>query len=247
MPQQEIDTDRALSVVLAASSAYVRLHAPVPTESWERAELWQQLDAMAEVVGAAVSVECHHGDEGVDRVEVFAVTNGLGLRWDLRPTDWRDGPHNPYLESAVEVHARDGKPVGQRLLTTLGVGRIQRELSAALGDPAAAAVLGERWGAIETRRPGRRSVSDLRYAKRVLEYVRALEVEPLTPIRYMVEMAKRRGEHLTPDQIRAELRRARDPRRDLLTASEKGKAGGEMTAKCRSVLSAVGLLDEGDN
>lgn len=239
MPQPVTDSDRA--VYLYAGSTPVRMHAPAPSESWQRQDLWKRLSELADAHGAAASIEYDEGTSGATKVTVYAVTNGLGLRWELRPDDWNG---DPQAEASIEIHARDGQPVGQALLAQLGAGRIKKALDAALSDPAAVSALGERWGAQIARRPGRRGRPDLFYAIAALDYVRAMATDERTPIRVMVDAAEQRGEHVTEDELRARLRRARSKERGLLTApTRNGVAGGELTDKALRLLREAGLTD----
>lgn len=214
----------------------------MPAEAWERAELWQFLDERSQVAGPALSIEyAPASNGGASSVELYAVLNGLGLRWRLRPDDWRG---NPQEEPCIEVHARDGRPVGQSLLTQLGLGSVHRAVRYAFEVPATAAVLGERWGAVAARRPGRRGRDDLYYALVAQDYVEACRENARAPIQVMI---KRTPGHATADEIRARLRRARTQERALLTRSAPGRAGGELTDKAKDVLRSAGLLRESEN
>jgi hypothetical protein len=164
------------------------------------------------------------------------------VRWQLVPAEGRQG--DPFGVNAIEVHSLDGRPVGQRLLSQLGLGRVHDALTLGLADPAAAELLGERWGAVVAPKPGRRGRPDLFYARVALDYVRALGVAPATPTRRMLDDAAARGEHMTVNEVRARLRRAR--RRGLLTDAPPGRPGGELTDRALTLLREVGLLGEGE-
>jgi hypothetical protein len=69
------------------------------------------------------------------------------------------------------------------------------------------------------------------YATWAKAYVEALEVAPKIPMKHLV--ATSNGTE-TENTVRAFLNRARA--RKLLTASEPGKPGGELTAKARKIL-----------
>lgn len=238
MPQWFTDIAPVWLSTTTTTRATVRLSCPAPKEPWEEAELWARLDRHHELTDApAISIECDTDDETVTRATVYAVNNGLGLRWDLRPADWRSRPHDPNKTYPLEVHARDGAPPGQQLLSRLGLGRVQRALDGALRDPLAALILGEAWGAVEARRPGRRGQPLLRYARPALDYVRALEVAPRRPYQYIVDNS---ADHVTVDQVKAEIKRARQ--RGLLTEGTPGRAGGELTLDAIKELQRAGLL-----
>jgi hypothetical protein len=224
--------------LLISGRPYVRLHSPAPRESWERADLWELLaDRCRGDESPAISVECGADDA----VWVYAAAKGLGLRWRLRPADWKGDPQE---EHAVEIHALDGQPVGQSLLGALALGRVQSALSRALEDPAAGVILGERYGAVQQRRPGRRGHPDLWYAVPAQRYVRALQESPRAPYVFLVEEDALNGKHSTVDEWKALIRRARDSNRGLLTPAQPGVAAGELTDKAKALLRSVGLLKE---
>jgi hypothetical protein len=235
MPQQTTDTDTLSLLVLAGPDVYARLHAPAPAETWDAAQVWDALDRHRSPV--RVSIEYRPTPAGAEDVTVYAVTDGLGVRWKLRLVT--GGTGDPFAVDSVEVHSRDGQPVGRRLLARLGLGRVHRALDRARSDPAAAAVLGERWGAVVAPKPGRRGRPDLHYARAALDYVEALEAAPRAPVRYLIEQA---GGHMTADEIKARVRRARE--RGLLTKATKGRAGGRLTSKARKLLREAGLIEE---
>lgn len=180
-----------------------------------------------------VRVEYRPSPAGPQDVVVYALADALAVRVPLLPSG--DG----VAPARVEVHRRDGSPPGQADFAQLGLRAVYDAMVEALRNPVAVEHLGERWGAVETPRPGQRGRPELFYAKVALDYVRARQKAPDTPIRAMVEAARAAGEHATEDELRARLRRARA--RKLLTAAPRGKAGGELTPKARKLLAAAGI------
>lgn len=223
-------------VVDSGGWGYVRLNPSPPAEPWERAELWNLLARHAERAGLAVSVEYRPGDRGAEQVEVYAVTQGIGVRRRLAPVGepvrgWPD-------EYGVTIHRLEGDPAGAVTMRAVGRGDVLHAVEVALGDPAVAYAMGERWGAVVKAKPGRRGRTDLFYAAAALDYVRARQVEPAAPVRRMADEGAG-----TVDEIRARLRRARE--RGLLTAAPAGRPGGDLTDKAVDLLRAAGLLEGG--
>lgn len=189
--------------------------------------------------GSAVVFEYEPGEEGARSVTVYAlVGDGLAMRLPL--VESKDGA---VCTSSVEVCRRDGKPLAQRDFGSLGLGALHREMASALNSEFAVRYLGEQWGAIRLPRPGRRRREDLFYARVALDYVSAMEAAPRSPVRWLAASAQEAGAHVTDDEIRARVRRARE--RKLLTPAPPGLPGGELTEKARTVLRAAGLLEEG--
>ncbi|MEO6653319.1 MAG: hypothetical protein ABIP17_11750 [Ilumatobacteraceae bacterium] len=89
-------------------------------------------------------------------------------------------------------------------------------------------------------RPGRRGRADIFYAERVDEFVKALELEPRTPIRWLVEHAEPPTNTApTGKTWRTWLSEAE--RRGLLAdrpAQTEGRTGGRMTERCQQLLKA---------
>jgi hypothetical protein len=216
----------------------VRMHRPAPADLWEEDELWRWLDGKADHHDKVVmSIEYRVTDAGADDVELFAVTHGLGLRRKLLPEGER--PRHPAENIGVQVHRRDERYAGPASFREAGHPNVEAAKDLAWTDPALVALLGKRWGAVIKPRPGRQGRDPRYYAMVARDYVRALEVEPATPIRWMVETANLRGEKVTADQLRARVRRARKEH-EFLTAPPKGRSGGRLTAKAKRVLREAG-------
>jgi len=137
----------------------------------------------------------------------------------------------------VQLRRLDRRPVSRGALGRMGLGTVHRALEHVLASPIAAAHLGKAW-AYEAPKPGRPGRDDLHYAKAALAYVEALKADPRRPVKHMVDTSP----ELTPDEVRARLRRARE--RELLTGAPKGRPGGELTEKAKKVLHDAGLLTE---
>lgn len=85
------------------------------------------------------------------------------------------------------------------------------------------------WRAAGSSRQGRRADGDESYALLAAQYVELLSAGDDHPVLTLAERL-----HLTDSSVRARLNRAR--KRGLLTASQPGRAGGDLTAKARSLL-----------
>lgn len=210
--------------------------------AFEELRLWRTLDSRARDYEVAAVIEYDQTDHGPDNVTVSAVLDGVGVRWQLLPA----GTSGDRPEAhTIEVHSRDGRPVGQRLLTRLGLGRVHEALTLGLATSGAALVLGERWGAVVAPKPGRRGRGDLYYAEVAYRYVRALRSNPRAPIPLVLAELEAQGEPTTADQLKARLRRAR--KRGLLTAAPPGRPGGELTDEALALLREVGLTEGNDD
>jgi hypothetical protein len=172
-------------------------------------------------------------------VEAFAILGDYAVRMPIERSDDRVAVDH------LELHRRDGEPFRAQDFALLGQGAIYTALARAMQHPFIVEHLGDGWGAVMVPRPGRRGRDDLYYAAAALGYVRALEAGHGQPVRWMVEQSTAEGEHVTADEVRARLRRARE--RGLLTSAPAGRAGGELTDKAVGLLRAAGLLNEGDD
>jgi hypothetical protein len=221
-------------VLVSGDWAYVRLHSPPPVADWERHQVWAHLARHAEHTGVdvAVSIEYRDTDAGPLDVEIYAVAGRIAARRKLVPADGRD----PWAIDEISVHRLDGRVAGVTSWRDARLGDVGTAVDRALGDPVVALRLGDRWGATVKAKPGRQGRPDLFYAVAALDYVRALEVEPATPVRYLVDEGKG-----TADEVRARLRRARE--RDLLTTAPRGRPGGELTDKALDLLRQAGLTE----
>lgn len=109
----------------------------------------------------------------------------------------------------------------------------RRNLRILLGEPSVGPAFGFTHEAVESPRQPRRSGHDDRwYAALAAEYVTLCETSP----RPVVELAKRHN--LARDHMRDHLHQARE--RGLLVPGAKGKAGGELTDKTRTLLQPLG-------
>jgi hypothetical protein len=224
-------------VLVSGDWAYVRLHSPPPVEPWERQEVWAHLARHAgrDGVEVAVSIEYQDTDAGPRDVEVYAVAGNIAARRRLVPADNRD----PWAVDEISVHRLDGRATGVTSWRDARLGEVGQALDRALGDPVVALRLGDRWGATVKAKPGRQGRPELFYAVAALDYVRALDAAPSTPVRWLVEQG-----NATADELRARIRRARE--RGLLTKTPKRHPGGELTDKAKDLLRNAGLLDKGD-
>lgn len=192
-------------------------------------------------MGLELRVEYLPTPEGATDVVVYARTERYAVRLPLVP----DADGTVDVER-VELHRRDGRPLGARDMHKLGLGAINKALGYVLAEPIIAHHLGSQWGAVTAPYPGRRGRDDLFYAQAALEYVQALGHEPRRPVQWMVTQADESGELVTGDELRARLRRARE--RGLLTPAPRGRPGGALTDKATELLRDAGFLtdDEGD-
>jgi hypothetical protein len=235
----ELNPTGQVWVLVSGDWAYVRLHSPPPVDPWERQQVWAHLAGHADRDGVdvAMSIEYQDTDAGPRDVEVYAVAGHIAARRTLVPADDRD----PWSIDEISIHRLDGRVAGVTSWRDARLGDVGQALDRALGDPVVALRLGDRWGARVKPKPGRQGRPDLFYAVAALDYVRALEVAPSTPVHWLAE--KGPGA-VTADQLRARIRRARE--RGLLTKTPKRHPGGELTEKAKGLLSSAGLLDEGD-
>lgn len=166
-------------------------------------------------------------------VTAFASTDGVVVELPLKPSD--DGAQ------VAEVTARreDGASLRAEDLMRLGLGAVHGQLRDHLKNELLAAQLGHGWGAERLPRPGRRGRHDLFYAEAAAEYVHALTQDATRPVRWILARAAEEGRHLTADEVRARVRRARE--RGLLTPTPKGRPGGELTKRCRDLLREAGM------
>ena len=129
-----------------------------------------------------------------------------------------------------------GLPMKQlRKLTAHAIASAAREVfEQERADPEWRATIDHWWGylgqPVAQRRPGRNPKPDEYYATWVAEYVAEGGVRDAT-----ARVAARHPGY-TADDVRQLLNKAR--KRGLLTAAPPGRAGGEMTEKCRALLAA---------
>lgn len=124
-----------------------------------------------------------------------------------------------------------------RLARRLLGGDLARQVELTLDDPWLLWNLGPAWREVATtlRRTGRAGTDDMKYALWARRYVRALEVKPTAPVKYLEEK-----HHLSNGTIRQYVDRAR--RRDLLTRPDHPRRpGGRLTQKA---LDLIGDLPE---
>lgn len=233
MPQQSTNTARVRLVVDRTSSGDFVASGPIPRPDAQ--DQWSFNAGWGTPTGEKVLlvVEYLPTPNGPADVEALAITKDFEVRLPLSPDAEGVSP-----ERVSHLRRRDGKPLSRRDLGKLGLADVYKALGEALGDPVVARHLGEKWGAVVTPRPGRRGRSDLYYALTAQEYVLSLTAEPDTPIRHMTNEA---GGHVTADELRARLRRARE--RGLLTSAPPGRPGGELTEKAERLLQDAGLSE----
>lgn len=260
MRQPSTNTDRvSFALHSPATGMTVRLRGPAPADPWSAKGHWGDLAGHGLPWTVRVRVEYTPTDDGPAEVAAYAlicdeVVNEkaggqltrkptYGVRVQLGPT----GPHS------VEVHRFDGEALGARDFSQLGLGALYQVLDRTMKDPAAGANLGAEWQAMGVPRPGRRGRDDLEYAMVALDYVRALTEDPDAPLRWMeahpedlTHLPRFDGE-ASADAIRARLRRAREPKRGLLTSAPSGRPGGDLTPKAKQLLGEAGLYEEGDD
>jgi hypothetical protein len=141
-----------------------------------------------------------------------------------------DGIHR----SRVEIAGSDDATA--RYLRQVKFGPAMQLISSALRVRSVGRELGDGWFQ-DVRRPGRRGRADLDYAEWAKRYVEAMARNPRAPIRQMVEDDATKGVHRTDDEVRAHVNKARD--RGLLTRSDPGRPGGELTPKAKQLLDAI--------
>lgn len=142
------------------------------------------------------------------------------------------GPEGEPTVTRVEVVNPDGA-LTRRYLRGVGLGQVVDEVGRVLADWSVSRRLGDTWRR-EVHRPGRAGRPDVHYAEWARRYVEALEVSR-SPIKHIVNDDRAKGDHRTEQEVRAKVNRARD--RGLLTRPPKGRAGGELTDRCRRLLS----------
>jgi len=235
----ELNPTGQILVLVSGDWAYVRLHSPPPVTPWDRQQVWAYLagHARRDGVDVAVSIEYQHTDAGPRDVEVYAVAGHIAARRKLVPADDQD----PWATDEISIHRLDGAVAGVTSWRDARLGDVGQALDRALGDPVVALRLGDRWGARVKPKPGRQGRTDLFYAVAALDYVRALEAAPSTPVRWLVEKAPG---GVTADELRGRIRRARE--RGLLTNTPKRHPGGELTDKAKTVLREAGLIEESE-
>jgi hypothetical protein len=141
------------------------------------------------------------------------------------------GDGDPIVEAHEVRHRAEDPTFGARAMRRAGYGAVLDLADRILDDWAVAThFLGREWRR-QTTRPGRRGRPDLFYAEWAWRYVRALTNGP-KPVASLVD------DLYTAEAIRAYIHEAR--RRELLTASPRGKAGGELTEKGSATLRAAG-------
>ena len=226
-------------MLVSGDWAYVRLHSPPPVTAWDRQQVWAHLadHAGRDGVDVAVSIEYQDTEAGPRDVEVYAVAGHIAARRKLVPADNRD----PWAMDEIGIHRLDGRVTGVTSWRDARLGEVGQALDRAFGDPVVALRLGDRWEARVKPKPGRQGRTDLFYAVAALDYVRALEAAPSTPVRWLVEKAPG---GVTADKLRARIRRARE--RGLLTKTPKRHPGGELTDKAKTVLREAGLIEESE-
>lgn len=165
--------------------------------------------------------------EWLDVITELAPGGGL-LRLRLRRVEGESRPR----VIARELRDDTGE-VTQREMRRLGEGGVIARVDAALSDYSTARIIGEAWRH-EVHRPGRRGRDPVFYAEWARRYVEACELAPQSPIKHLVEVERSAGRHATEAQIKAYLNRARA--RDLLTASDRGQAGGALTKTAERLL-----------
>jgi hypothetical protein len=248
---QEDHRYRQSFVVHVPTAGFVaQLYGPAPDDPWDDKALWGDLAGWGLPATTRLRIEYSRpvlpdgtvGQDPAGPADVVAIVQtkdreGVVLNARL-PLLAAEGA---VAIEAVELRREDGQPLGRRALARMGLGAVYKALEKVLQSQIAQAHLGDQW-TLEVPFPGRPGRSDLFYAETALEYVRALDAEPNTPVRHMVDEAAKRGDHMTPDELRARLRRARD--RKLLTKALPGKAGGRLTAKAKRVLRKAGLIEE---
>lgn len=158
---------------------------------------------------------------------VFDLTfskDGRVRRFGMRPYDWSDD----VLEAMPEL--------GARLLRSVPLGEMQALAAQSISEMASQTKRFRGWvESIEANhKPGRRGRPDRFYAELAADYCSALG--SATPVKDLAEAV-----NYSESQIRSLLYEAR--RRDLLTETPSGKAGGSLTDKARELLAAT---DEGD-
>lgn len=140
----------------------------------------------------------------------------------------------------VEIHHFDGDPFTTQLVRALGFSDLKRQLDRQLRVVPRRLGLGPDWerASVRVKRPGRRGMSDLELAQWAERYVRALESEPRRPYAVLME---RYGTSDEPDAqtwsmngLRSIIDRAR--RAGLLTPTQQGRTGGELTEKAERLL-----------
>lgn len=179
-----------------------------------------------ELIGRGPSVNFDEKHASVDIVHrdyeglVFTVTfddQGRVRAFSAKPMDWE----SDLLEIAPEITSR--------LLRKLPLGEMAIVAAHDIAQVAGHARQWKPW--VETMaatpRPGRRGRPDQYYAQVAAAYCDALG-HP-TPVKYLATQL-----HVSPSQLRNLLNEAR--RRDLLSESPKGRAGGALTDKARRIL-----------
>lgn len=138
------------------------------------------------------------------------------------------------VPSQIEV-----RPVaGSVSMRTLGLTRILADINQALAKSRVADAVGWAWMPGH-KRPGRAGQDDLEYAKKANMYVEAMRQTPRTPVRWLIEQAKREGRFETEGSWRHYILVARE--RGLLTKTSPGRAAGRLTRKAIAILREAGV------
>jgi hypothetical protein len=226
----------------------MQLYGPAPDDPWDEKALWGDMAGWGLPATTQLRIEYTRPiksdgtlgkDPGgpTDVVAVVQTEDSEGVVINARlPLLAAEGA---VAIERVELSRRDGQPLSRRALGRMGLGAVHKVLSKVLEMPIAQAHLGQRW-TLNKPHPGRPGRDDLFYARWAQRYVEALEAAPNTPVKHMIDKS---AEHMTADEMRARLRRAR--KRGLLTSPDrKGVPGGELTELAKRVLHEAGLNGE---
>ena len=176
---------------------------------------------------------------GTPIVGIEGIERGYLPGWDLHVEVVADG----YVAGVrrVAFESSDGlpRPMPAAIFKSLNMGELNDSIEYLLTTSTLRLLLPPALRREVTRpRPGRRGRADLFYAERVAEFVDALEREPRTPIRWLVDHAEAPTNTApTGETWRRWLKEAE--RRGLLTgrpAQTEGRTGGRMTERCQQLL-----------